>query len=1474
MALDLLSLFICASPFLPGSAASGNESFSGDDFTNNLFSDLGPLLALFGENFATQYLSQSYSWWDYILFAMAPLGIITALVSAIRVCGPIWLQALIGRARENLNSAELELMSSVSREVCELWNGDAIVRSMGRPQIKQIIHIPFSKGDVSAASFITLDPNTWSKDPDQKYSLVVTKGEPIDAYNNCFAFPAEETGPVLQPEAEQRADVEAANDGDCNGNYDAESTSGVMPWDLPPNISINSHPGLYALELQLYTLGAIALQAGVLIFAEKVTYSSLKDKLGGPDARDGFILQVIGTVLLTISLTLCAWAIGDSTDETEWSRRPVREIVEQENDLDSDASKDHQDPNVHTQITPISVSIDSGQPEQDDKKPLNIFWIQRRHTTSDQNFEPYLLMPDIGQAYDNGKNNEIEDYKCNNMRYSLTTSHRSTKFMEQKAINPKEISLSQRMKDLFRHPVTTTLTIIRIILSRKSITTVAVIIGLAGFVIQFEGFRLSNWSCTIAQLVATGLLPGAQDLDLISWSISRNKKLPSSPEELSPKLCIFRFNEHKGVPDAKVESKATDQATSPAHTTLEIRARLGFLLRWNSSQFNEALVLTEALNAALRTLNPRFDEAPTGDPCCYVRIKVQAEPTLNDISFTIRKKAECETSWKFDFFEIEAALSLANFALGQEKKGTQPMFNVWKQTLDWYISLYASPLDDIFTVQGRYKKMNGYSVAQMKANLAWWMDSEDNPFSYGKTTPITSFVPAPRWPLALYMFSTFMWAICDRIPSCTLDSSAKCKFVETPEVLRGFSNPYSAMNFEGSTWNSKIPRRPRITQSGLQDMIAHISGVIELGSLTELYLCVLSPLGLRDKLPNEIIIDELQKTTLDLEKKGHWDQVASTYSNLLQVVSKRETMDRFTLRAVAVTVELLIRLAQGPANEWQQKPSHEGANYHLYDENNQQNVIWRLSRQIKNDNTLTRAVSSFEPLYQKQKRLGEYQMIFKDWAGENTPKREIWNSYETQFLFQGAKDVLGWTEAFYEALQEDKTVSLPWEGVSNCVDISGRTILHYIAAYGNISTIDEWRSRWKWKNNWYQILFREDRNGQNPLHYAAMHGKWEAATVILSFLTFKEHRDRDGNGRTALSLAAWYGHHKFVETVYEHEASLYREDNWGQSALSLASRNGKLCIVDYLLKFKDEGVDKIDLPDNWGRTPLGWAAMNGHLEIVIALHKAGADFECPDACGVSPISSAAKNGFEAVAKFLGGVGANVHMVDDCDMNALSWAAQGKHWTIVEWLLANFETINPNYPRTVNDYSRPLSLAIEGQRPDIVRSLLKKGAEVDYQTGDMGLGALHWAVLLEDVELVKLLVSYGADVNYRSGDGLTPLLKISSGGDVEIAKYLLHQKADVELDFKGYRPLHFAVANDLVNMVKLFLEQGKAFLDPVNEDGETPLFLAISDEVKKLLLDAGADPQLMSTKGPGIKNKPFAKPIFLEDVSFSTSNTFN
>jgi hypothetical protein len=102
---------------------------------------INSLLALFGESFAQQFLSESFTWLDHVIFAMAPLGIIAAIVGAIRVGGPDWLKAIVGRARETRASAEVELMSSTSHEVCELWNGEAIVRTMGEPVLQQIVYL-------------------------------------------------------------------------------------------------------------------------------------------------------------------------------------------------------------------------------------------------------------------------------------------------------------------------------------------------------------------------------------------------------------------------------------------------------------------------------------------------------------------------------------------------------------------------------------------------------------------------------------------------------------------------------------------------------------------------------------------------------------------------------------------------------------------------------------------------------------------------------------------------------------------------------------------------------------------------------------------------------------------------------------------------------------------------------------------------------------------------------------------------------------------------------------------------------------------------------------------------------------------------------------------------------------------------------------------------------------------------------------
>lgn len=97
------------------------------------------IIALFGERVVMQFMSQAVGIADCILLAVAPIGAITTVVSAIRVSGPTWLKSFIGRARENLAAAEVEVMSSTSKETCELWNGHQVVRCPGSANIYQFI---------------------------------------------------------------------------------------------------------------------------------------------------------------------------------------------------------------------------------------------------------------------------------------------------------------------------------------------------------------------------------------------------------------------------------------------------------------------------------------------------------------------------------------------------------------------------------------------------------------------------------------------------------------------------------------------------------------------------------------------------------------------------------------------------------------------------------------------------------------------------------------------------------------------------------------------------------------------------------------------------------------------------------------------------------------------------------------------------------------------------------------------------------------------------------------------------------------------------------------------------------------------------------------------------------------------------------------------------------------------------------------
>lgn len=78
------------------------------NFANNAFTDFAPLLTLFGEEITKQFLSTSVGWADNILLGIAPIGIMTVIISAIRIGGNKFLKSLIGRYSASASLCEFE----------------------------------------------------------------------------------------------------------------------------------------------------------------------------------------------------------------------------------------------------------------------------------------------------------------------------------------------------------------------------------------------------------------------------------------------------------------------------------------------------------------------------------------------------------------------------------------------------------------------------------------------------------------------------------------------------------------------------------------------------------------------------------------------------------------------------------------------------------------------------------------------------------------------------------------------------------------------------------------------------------------------------------------------------------------------------------------------------------------------------------------------------------------------------------------------------------------------------------------------------------------------------------------------------------------------------------------------------------------------------------------------------------------------
>ena len=307
--------------------------------------------------------------------------------------------------------------------------------------------------------------------------------------------------------------------------------------------------------------------------------------------------------------------------------------------------------------------------------------------------------------------------------------------------------------------------------------------------------------------------------------------------------------------------------------------------------------------------------------------------------------------------------------------------------------------------------------------------------------------------------------------------------------------------------------------------------------------------------------------------------------------------------------------------------------------------------------------------------------------------------------------------------------------------------------------------------------------------------------------------------------------------------------------LDAAERGDRAAAMQLLAKGANPNTPGPD-----GTTALMWAASNDDLELVRALIKAGANVTLKNQFGTSALTEAAIIGSAPVIEALLKAGADPN------------------------------TKNP-------EGETPLMAVARAGKVDAASRLLEAGADVNAKEEWGGQTALMWAAAQSQAEMVKFLASKGADLNARgvirqwerkviteprpkdmNKGGFTPLLYAAREGCLECARHLVAAGADRDLeDPERITPLNMALLNLHFEFAAFMIKAG-ADVDKWDLFGRSPLYMAadVSSlptkgngamavipsvdsvtalDVAKMLLDAGANPNLQLKRRPPYRDVP-------------------
>lgn len=251
-----------------------------------------------------------------------------------------------------------------------------------------------------------------------------------------------------------------------------------------------------------------------------------------------------------------------------------------------------------------------------------------------------------------------------------------------------------------------------------------------------------------------------------------------------------------------------------------------------------------------------------------------------------------------------------------------------------------------------------------------------------------------------------------------------------------------------------------------------------------------------------------------------------------------------------------------------------------------------------------------------------------------------------------------------------------------------------------------------------------------------------------------------------------------------------------ETVISWAARNSFWNIVTRLISL---GVS----PNVWdfdSKTPLIYAIGQNKSHMVDTLLKAGANPNTLDGEGKTALVHAIEKDNEPMVHSLLAVGAKVNSPAK-PLTPLMIAVRRGNTAVAKRLVD--AGANPNTSPMSDDISAsPLTFSILFGKYELVRLLVRAGANMNKRIGPNKQTALMLAIEHHKKFIIPLLIENGANINIRDKIGRTALHYAVEERDVNTIRRLIMARARIVTNRTGQSPIHYAEGNNQQHIVNI------------------------------------------------------------------------